>query len=33
MVVQGAGDIAITAGYGLYLAAIHIESRSNLDLR
>lgn len=26
MVVQGAGDIAITAGYGLYLAARHIES-------
>jgi methylthioribose-1-phosphate isomerase len=25
MVVQGAGDIAITAGYGLYLAASHIE--------
>ncbi|MDD3888415.1 MAG: s-methyl-5-thioribose-1-phosphate isomerase [Syntrophomonadaceae bacterium] len=31
MVVQGAGDIAITAGYGLYLAAIHIESRSTCD--
>jgi methylthioribose-1-phosphate isomerase len=31
MVVQGAGDIAITAGYGLYLAAIHIESRSTYD--
>ncbi|PKM78057.1 MAG: eIF-2B alpha/beta/delta [Firmicutes bacterium HGW-Firmicutes-15] len=28
MVVQGAGDIAVTAGYGLYLAAIYIESHS-----
>ena len=26
MVVQGAGDIAITAGYGLYLAARYVES-------
>jgi len=27
MVVQGAGDIAITAGYGLYLAARYLESQ------
>ena len=25
MMVQGAGDIAITAGFGLYLAAIRLE--------
>ena len=25
MMVQGAGDIAITAGYGLYLAARRLE--------
>jgi methylthioribose-1-phosphate isomerase len=30
MVVQGAGDIAITAGYGLYLAALEAE-KSGLD--
>jgi len=36
MVVQGAGDIAITAGYGLYLAALHAPGpgrRSAGDLR
>lgn len=27
MAVQGAGDIAITAGYGLYLAALHLKSQ------
>ncbi|MEN6459863.1 MAG: s-methyl-5-thioribose-1-phosphate isomerase [Syntrophomonas sp.] len=26
MAVQGAGDIAVTAAYGLYLAAVHIEN-------
>jgi methylthioribose-1-phosphate isomerase len=31
MVVQGAGDIAITAGYGLYLAARRLEKISCLD--
>lgn len=30
MVVQGAGDIAITAGYGHYLAARHIESMDGI---
>jgi methylthioribose-1-phosphate isomerase len=30
MVVQGAGDIAITAGYGLYLAAVEAERNSEL---
>ncbi|QGT98918.1 S-methyl-5-thioribose-1-phosphate isomerase [Candidatus Syntrophocurvum alkaliphilum] len=29
MVVQGAGDIAIAAGYGLYLAAIDIEKNKS----
>lgn len=33
MAVQGAGDIAITAGYGLYLAARHLESRPKIDLK
>lgn len=28
MVVQGAGDIAITAGYGLYLAALKMEKEA-----
>ena len=31
MVVQGAGDIAITAGYGLYLAARHIEGLGEIS--
>lgn len=30
MAVQGAGDIAITAGYGLYLAAVSIESSAEV---
>jgi methylthioribose-1-phosphate isomerase len=32
MVVQGAGDIAIAAGYGLYLAAIYIENSLKYDI-
>lgn len=32
MVVQGAGDIAITAGYGLYLAAYQAEQSPDADL-
>jgi methylthioribose-1-phosphate isomerase len=33
MVVQGAGDIAITAGFGLYLAAVDLEKREGfLDM-
>lgn len=32
MVVQGAGDIAITAAYGLYLAALEAENNPALDL-
>ncbi|MCX5779459.1 MAG: s-methyl-5-thioribose-1-phosphate isomerase [Firmicutes bacterium] len=31
MAVQGAGDIAVTAGYGLYLAARHLENRANIN--
>ncbi|MEN6390733.1 MAG: s-methyl-5-thioribose-1-phosphate isomerase [Syntrophomonas sp.] len=31
MVVQGAGDIAITAGYGLYLAACQFEQEAGGD--
>lgn len=31
MVVQGAGDIAVTAGYGLYLAAREIQSTAGID--
>jgi len=27
MAVQGAGDIAVTAGFGLYLTAVHLERR------
>ncbi|NPU83448.1 MAG: s-methyl-5-thioribose-1-phosphate isomerase [Syntrophaceae bacterium] len=33
MVVQGAGDIAVTAGYGLYLAARETERRGDRDSR
>lgn len=33
MVVQGAGDIALTAGYGLYLAACRAEQVLNLGKR
>jgi len=32
MVVQGAGDIAITAGYGLYLAALEAERNTNYSI-
>ncbi|MDD2585870.1 MAG: s-methyl-5-thioribose-1-phosphate isomerase [Syntrophomonadaceae bacterium] len=32
MVVQGAGDIAITAGYGLYLAARQMDSMVGIDI-
>lgn len=32
MVVQGAGDIAITAGYGLYLAAYEAENNPSYNL-
>ncbi len=32
MVVQGAGDIAITAGYGLYLAARNLESQGEIRI-
>ncbi len=31
MVVQGAGDIAITAGYGLYMTALKIEEHLTCD--
>lgn len=32
MAVQGAGDIAITAGYGLFLAARQLESQSGIRI-
>lgn len=32
MAVQGAGDIAITAGFGLYLAAVKAEERGHHDI-
>ena len=32
MVVQGSGDIAITGGFGLYLAALELEKRGGLKM-